>query len=481
MKSARAEDYWRHAFAREYAVRCDEVTYADLLGLGKGSVRFRSGVTAIVGANGVGKSTLVAAIAELLGGEAALKELDHLPRLKGSRLCGLVREERGEYKITIEQDGEQRTVEGAIPADVTFAWLDPAYQTAQSRRLVAKDAAFSEVLEPIGPRKLTDKELTLVRYVVGKSYESCTVYEVPEYGGIEKFPYFRVVADGIDYGSETMGQGELSLLFILWELLTIPKNSILLIEEPETHVSPRSQEALMNAIVQFAVQNGIWAIITTHSPSVVARLPKEHIRLLSRDGKSVLAIEGAFRYQLAAVLGGGGGYQGVVLVEDEIAKQFSMAILDELDPDLLRQYEIVDAISNSGISVALKSMPRTKEWFSLVGAFDGDQQGKVKDADKFVWPHTFLPGNASPESLFMEMARRLGIDAIAKEIGRTREAVAPVFEAAEGKDPHDWIHSVANGLGLGIELTVRVFTRMWLRLDGSVPSCKGFLDTLKVK
>jgi predicted ATPase len=481
MKAARAGDHWKKAFSREYPVKCQHLDYADLLGLGKGSIRFRSGVTVIVGANGVGKSTLVAALAELLGGEAALRELDHIARLKGSRLVGVVNQQQADYKISAEPEPEgKRKITGSMPAEITFSWLDPAYQTAQSRRLIAKDAAFAEVLEPVGPRKLNEKELELVCYVIGKSYQSCVAYEVPEYGGIEKFPYFLVTADDVEYGSETMGQGELSLLFTLWELLTLPKNSILLIEEPETHVSPRSQEALMNAIVQAAAENGLWVIITTHSPSIVNRVPREHVRLLSRDGKTVLPIEGAARYQLAAILGGGGGYQGAVLVEDEIAIQFGIAVLDELEPDLLRQYELVNATSNSGIAAALKSMPKTRSWFSLVGAFDGDQRGKVEEQGKFLWPHTFLPGTVSPEKLLMETFKAEGVEGVAKVLGRSRESVAPVFESAAGADPHDWIHAVANALGIGIAATVRMFVRMWLAKGGDA-ACKEFIEALKVR
>src|SRR5207249_4749613 len=104
-----------------------------------------------------------------------------------------------------------------------------------------------------------------------KEYSECKIFEVPEYDEIEKFPYFKATSNGVSYGSETMGQGELSLLIVLWELLTLPKNSILLLEEPETHVSPRSQEALMNVIAQNIVEKGIWTIVTTHSPVIVSK------------------------------------------------------------------------------------------------------------------------------------------------------------------------------------------------------------------
>lgn len=479
MRVAKAADHWRNAFRRPFNVQCKELVYEGLLGLGNGALTFGGGITAVVGGNGVGKSTLVAAGAELFGGEVAMRELDHAMRLKGSSLRGVITADGKDYEVAIAQNGNNRTRSGELPQEFEFAWLDPAYQTAMTRKLIAQDAHFEEVLEPIGPRKLNDEELEVMRYVVGKHYQSCDVYEVPEYGSVEQFPYFRVKADDAEYGSESMGQGELSLMFMMWELLTLSKNAVLLLEEPETHVSPRSQEALMNELARAAHEKAIWTVVTTHSPVVVSKIPLEHIRLLVRKGGAVSTIKGPPRYMLAAILGGDYGYRGAALVEDESAKQFLMALLEEKEPDLLRQFEIVDSSSNSGIASALRWMPKTRAWFSLIGVFDADQQGKVEKADEFKWPYTFLPGGKPQEQVLLEAAEKVSAPELAKTLGCNQETIAGAFAAIAGKDPHDQLHQFANLVGIGFDRLTRQLVALWLRLRDRSEDCKPLIEALR--
>lgn len=478
MRLARAADHWRRAFRRPYDVRCTEISYENLLGLGNGTAGFTGGISAIVGGNGVGKSTLVAAAAELFGGKAALDELDHEIRLRGSTIRGVVVSNETEFRVSVVPKGGERQVEGALPEHFQFAWLDPAYQTAKTRGLIAQDPNFAEVLEPIGPRKFSEEELDTLRYVVGKDYESCEVFEVPEYGKIEQFPYFKVQANGVVYGSETMGQGELSLMFMMWELLTLPRNSVLLLEEPETHVSPRSQEALMNELARAADERGVWTVVTTHSPVVISKVPIEHVRLLARNGGNVVMVPSPARYMVAAVLGGDYGFRGAALVEDVVAKLFIISLLEEKDPDLLRQFEIVDSKSNAGIASALRSMPKTRPWFSLIGVFDGDQRDRI-DAREFGWPHTFLPGTSSPERLLLDVFRQSDPTRLAADFGCSKDTVVATHGAIAGKDHHDQLRQAAELLGVGLERAIRHLVVLWLSSDDRTEMCKEFLEALR--
>ena len=96
--------------------------------------------------------------------------------------------------------------------------------------------------------------------------------------------YFEVTTEGVTYGSEMMGLGELALHLMLWHLERVEPQSIMLIEEPETHISPRSQQALLNVLARASARKKLWVIVTTHSAGIVARIPREHIRLVYRDG-----------------------------------------------------------------------------------------------------------------------------------------------------------------------------------------------------
>ena len=56
LRQARFDDTWRRVFARNYSSKLTQVSFEGLQCLRDSEVHFRGGITAIVGANGVGKS-----------------------------------------------------------------------------------------------------------------------------------------------------------------------------------------------------------------------------------------------------------------------------------------------------------------------------------------------------------------------------------------------------------------------------------------
>src|SRR5579872_1963196 len=267
LRQARFDDHWRHVFARNYPTRFTQISFTGLSCIRNSTIDFGAGITAIIGSNGVGKSTLAAAISELLsnGSEVAA---GHRDRLAGSTTDGTVFE--GDVRKTLSmrdgEGGERLSVGEAFGGE--FRWLDPSGLANSCVNQIHRDQDFDDLLEPITPLQLPSEELDLVSYAVGRKYTSFEIYEISDYGGLPLFPYFHVSSDGIDYGSEAMGRGELALLLTYWTLRDLPANSILVIEEPETHVSPRSQDCLMNILAKFSDEMRIWAIIATHSPTI---------------------------------------------------------------------------------------------------------------------------------------------------------------------------------------------------------------------
>src|SRR5712671_1809818 len=101
VKDARFDDHWRHALVRTYRTRFVELHFKNLFCLADGQVRFSGGISAIVGSNGVGKSTLIAAIADLIANEDS--SVDGLRRwVSGSELWGTVLVDGTNVQIHIE-------------------------------------------------------------------------------------------------------------------------------------------------------------------------------------------------------------------------------------------------------------------------------------------------------------------------------------------------------------------------------------------
>lgn len=463
--------------ARNYAVRYERLDYRGLRSLHDDSIAFAKGITAIVGGNGVGKSTLAHAAVDVLAGLNGVRSLsDRSVRLTGGDLRAQVAGESGTQHISLEVSTAGMRKAGQA-LDAEFTWLDPANMAMLCQRQILRDTAFDDLLESIGSRALTADELDSASYVIGKDYTRCEVWEIPDYASFDVLPYFRVASSGATYGSEDMGSGELALLITLWTLNCVPKNSIVVLEEPETHVSARSQDALMDLVAWACDRRGLWLVITTHSPIVLRKLPLEHVRLLVVEGGKTRLICEPRLHQLASILGGGVAYRNLLLVEDECAKFLVLAILERVDPDLRHQFSVVVADGGeTRITAVLRELPRVDQW-SVVGCYDGDMRGLV-DAEDFEWPHVHLPGNRSPEELLREAVRGdTGPAKLATALHTSVENVSVALNASAGRDHHDWLDELSRALTIDKASVVRALTNVWLQV-GEVDA-KTFAEDLR--
>jgi predicted ATPase len=400
LREAKFRDHWRRVFLRNFPTRFTSLTVTNLYCLADSTMTFSGGINAIVGGNGVGKSTLVAAIAQLLASDPNSTEEGYSARLSGSTIQGTAFNDGTELHLTVNGSGFEQRVLVGDQFNGEFRWLDPSTLASRCLHQIHTDQNFDDLLEPLAPLQLGAEDLKVATYLVGKSYSRILIYEISDYGGFDRFPYFRAASAGITYGSEGMGRGELSLLLAYWTLHDMPKNSILILEEPETHVSPKSQDSLMNIVAKFSDEMGMWVIVTTHSPTVIRRIPREHINLLARGTEPTSLISRATKLDIALLLGGGVAYRGVILVEDEFAKDFVLALFEKLDAEMVRQPEVIAAGSVTNITQLLRTMPRTRSWLTIIGLYDGDQRDEI-DNQGLKWPFGFLPGDVSPEHLLM--------------------------------------------------------------------------------
>jgi hypothetical protein len=386
------------------------------------------------------------------------------PRLRGSTITGVAFSSGAQLQLAVYDDQADGRVRAGAAFDGEFRWLEASVVAGRCIDVVLSDANFGDLLEPLTPLDLDAEGLKVASYLVGKHYSEIRVFEIADHPKLDRFPYFRVSANGVSYGSEGMGRGELALLLTYWTLRDLPKNSILILEEPETHVSPRSQSALMNIVAKYCDEMRIWVIVTTHSPTILRRVARENIVLLARDHGSAAVVTDATKLDIAMLLGGGVAFKCVLLVEDEAAKVFALALLQLLDPDLVRQCEIACAGSTSEITAVMKAMPRTRDWLTLVGLYDGDQRDEI-DGKDFKWPFCFLPGDVSPDELLIQMAASGGdsVALLAAELHKSADLLTMALGHVSGVDPHDYFREFSNAANVDVVTARRAFSALWLR------------------
>lgn len=251
IRFAKYGDHWRTALRRDYPLRYERLTYSGVRCLRDDSLIFSRGITAIVGSNGVGKSTLAHAIAEAIAGEQSTQLLrEAVARLEGSNLVANLATEEGVHELSFQYIGGERVANDSIASD-SFLWLEPSIMAMLCQRQINQDPEFQDILDGLGPFEMLGDDIEAAKYVVGKDYATLAVYEINDYGPFEVWPYFEVTCDGITYTSEGMGRGELSLLTAFWGIHRAKRNSIIILEEPETFTSCRSQQALMDHIAMW--------------------------------------------------------------------------------------------------------------------------------------------------------------------------------------------------------------------------------------
>lgn len=477
LRAAKFGDHWRAAFARDYPERVSTIALQNLRFIADVRLNIGPGIVAVVGGNGVGKSTLAQAIAEGLSDQKNIPEVMAQQRkIQGSIIEFSFLKNGGEKgrKVSFEED--MKVVEGA--ETVVCFWLDPSLFSTMCRQQVCGDKFFAEeVLEGLGAQEFGSDEVALASYIVGKDYESCEIWEVAEYGPFEIWPYFQVKANGITYRSEDMGQGELALLSAMWAIRRCPDNAFIVIEEPETHVSSRSQLAFMDLLAKECATRAITFMVTTHSAVILQRIPAVNTFLLVGSRAQSELIPNPHMHHIASLVGGGVSYKALLLVEDMAAKMVCVVILAVLAPDLARQ--VVFSVARRGESEIVKiltTMPRVEGWGMLVGCFDGDQRAKHSQLT-VSWPYVFLPGTDAPDKLLWDSLKGTPLEEVVAELRVDKSDWLVAVAAAEGTDHHDWGRHVSVSLNIEAEELLKVATKIWLQNNEHL--ARLFVEQLK--
>jgi predicted ATPase len=471
MRTAKANDHRRHVYENEnkYGKRITSLQFSGLQGIGRGEINFSGGVTALCGANGVGKSTLLHAILKLVSNPDSIDNKNHIIKLIGSSLTGNIKVGTNSLSRTVNITTEKIVADPEEIDDLNVGWIDVAFQAPNMVTVFSNMTYIDEMLEAVGSRKANDEELGLLSYIIGKKYTLVETYEL-ELAEQGVLPYFRVSSNGVTYSSETMGLGELSVHYIFWHLTTMPKNSILLIEEPETYLTPRSQEALLDVLFKISDEKRVWIILSTHSPNIIKRIPNKHIRVLNRVNDEVEIIVPEDQSDHLRILGIMPRKQGIILVEDRAAREYANCWIGYFMPNLLSEYEIIDVKSKENIISILTNFPKTGPWFKIIGLLDGDQRGKV-NGNSFNWGYSFLPSSKAPEQYLMEIAYS-NREELAIRLGRKVDIINTTFSALEGADHHDWLIEFPRMVGVTYEHLIATIFHLGMHHPTYMTECE---------
>lgn len=222
--------------------------------------------------------------------------------------------------------------------------------------------------------------------------------------------YLKLQRDGLSHNSEGLGEGLVSLLFIIDALYDSEPEGVIVIDEPELSLHPSLQRRLFTLLNKYAADRQI--VISTHSPYFVgfealfngARIARLHLR----DGSTISALseptvkrlEGFTKnYNNPHVLGLNAREvffleDGVILVEGQEDVVFYQKIAERLDQNIEGNF-FGWGVGGADNMQIIASMLNELGFKRVVGILDKNKEGLVQDLQKRFPDYRFesIPAN----------------------------------------------------------------------------------------
>lgn len=325
-----------------------------------GEIEFKSPLTAIVGRNGTGKTTLLylvacayAPIAEEKG--KTYNDLipestkDHVPidsqygfiyenntdnkfkwieRQSGGKRIG---KKEWDKRHSINPETEKPHIrarnnsfffglEKSISNPFIFANHFNVTKITQGNRLkeIGKDNSLLV--------KLSDSLVKQISEIVGKNYKSIE-RRTDKYSLLHESSYGYVING--NYSDIASGAGEIAIIRLLDVIDRAPNNSLIIIDEPEIAIHPAAQPKLLEFLLKRTLGKNHQIIFTTHSYFLLKYLPPESITLLEQDASEKIESKNVNSSIAFKDISGENIFKIEAFVEDRFAANFLNSILNQ--------------------------------------------------------------------------------------------------------------------------------------------------------
>lgn len=507
MKNAALEDNWLKAQATSAATSITGLSLEGLKGISGTDLSFEGQLVAICGFNGTGKTTLLNALRALLGGDGRPPANYADMRIQNANIKASLKF-RGNTHELAKPPGEFTNKQ--VPTDLGVHFFNPTYDAVTLQRTLQERSDIQALMNGIEGQVFDSRELNEIGRIVGKVYSSITAFDLSQefltMGNVvaaksaastasleesssaldeifpvalANVPYFEVVVGEVTYDSRSMGLGELATIYLYWSLQSVPKGAVVLLEEPESFITPASQPALGAILAKFASEKKFSVIFTSHSEPLVSRLSAKNLIInipqVSGESQATTA-ENVDEHLQALRLNP--RKVGMVICEDWGAIAFLRGLLRRETHPMLPRFDFIPAFGEGNVKNLLAHYPRKSGATPIFGVFDGDLRNSL--TQKFSWPYCFLPGELPPEKILIDkFQENLELFCIQNNI-KLRTATLAVSRT-QGLDYHDVINQLTVGLpithedivnfGIGCLVTDPVWTDSIEQFLQSLEAC----------
>lgn len=182
-------------------------------------------------------------------------------------------------------------------------------------------------------RQLRADELTGISSILGREYQSAQFIRHSLYPGNRGQDISVIFNRGFEYSEAFAGSGEIAAVSAVVQILAADPYSLILLDEPETSLHPGAQRALLRFLLEQIKEKKHQIVISTHSSDFLDGLPPEAIKVLEDNGNSqTRALARCSPYVALHRLGRPTQNKRRILVEDSLAALLVTQASKLLDP-----------------------------------------------------------------------------------------------------------------------------------------------------
>lgn len=442
---------------------------------------FKFPVVAIVGENGIGKSTFLKASV------CAYKNESGKTFYPSNMFVKTQWDESALSGATIEYKVRQGTEEKSLRWRKTKDWGFTPKQGKPSRNVFYLDisrtlpldatAGYAKIAklanEEAGTETLlTEETVRKLSYVLGHQYNNArfvgtNVDTNREIGLLTK-----------NYGEISQfhqGAGEDSILDLFRLLQNIPNQSLLVIDEVENSLHPQAQRRLVKYLLELSRVKKLQIILSTHSPFVLEELPSiARIMLIQLAEKKDILYDVSSSFALSTI-DDVPHPELYVFLEDDEAVTFFWEILktdsdhyyeysNKISARSVGSYSVVNTLHQLGTSNKLP--------YKNLCIVDGDVSKNNSSC-------LSLPGTQAPERQVILDLKDRNWNNLDERFGVGAGSLFKIFDdAIINPDHHNWTEYIGNQIKKSKDIVWSIFVEEWCKQCADPIELSNFIEAV---